>query len=192
MDYNKVYKNKGFYWGLEPNDITVKALKFVSKGKVLDIGGGEGRDCFFLASKSFDVTLVDKSNEGVLKAKEHALELGLKLKTKVSLIESLKISGEFQIILCNHVLQFLNSSSVSILINKMKEHTSKNGLNVVSAFYEKNPNKNFSFLLKKNELKEMYSGWEILHYKEFLTPFESHGGGPQHRHGIVQIISRKR
>jgi len=190
VDCDLIYKNKEFYYGLTPNQIVVDALHHIRTGKVLDIGGGEGRDALFLAGKAFDVTLLDKSVEGLKKARRYAKNSNLKLKTKMIEIDNLKISGKYDLIVCNNVLQFLTPKNRTGLIQKMKAHTVKNGLNVVSAFTVKNPNKKFESLLKKNELKKLYAHWEIIKYDEYLCPFESHAGGPRHRHGMAQIIAK--
>lgn len=49
---------------------------WVSKGKVLELGCGPGRNAIYLANEGFDVTAVDLSIEGIKWAKERALAKG--------------------------------------------------------------------------------------------------------------------
>jgi len=193
--YNKRYKSDGFYWGIQPNDIVKDALSFVSKkGNALDLGGGEGRDAMFLASNGFKVLVVDKAKEGLKKARSLADKNSLHIKTKNMNISDFPFSGEYELISCCNVLQFLEQEEVFSIIKKIQLHTSIGGLNIIRAFSEKNPEKHFPFLFKSRQLEELYliDSWKILKYEEFVTPYEVHPGFPMHQHGIAQIIARKK
>ncbi len=166
MSFDSLYKGKKYYWGLEPSSLVVKAISFVKKGKVLDLGAGEGRDSVFLAKKGFKVLAVDSSKYGIHKLNQLAKIHNVKLKSVVEDITKLKIKGNYDLIICNNVLHFLHRNDVYALIENIKKHTKKKGINVISAFFDDDKIK-FSFLFKKRELKSFYeNGWEILHYKE--------------------------
>ena len=61
------FKGKGFALGKEPNPFLKKYLRFLPKGKALDIAAGEGRNAVFLAQHGFDVDAVDISENGLKK-----------------------------------------------------------------------------------------------------------------------------
>ena len=49
-DYEKRYQEKGYYWGIKPNDLCYEILKLkppIKPLKVLDVGCGEGKDAVF-------------------------------------------------------------------------------------------------------------------------------------------------
>ena len=48
-----IYKSSECYWGLNPNGNLVQFLPLIPKGKILDIGAGEGRNALFLAKHGF-------------------------------------------------------------------------------------------------------------------------------------------
>ncbi len=194
--FNKAYKQEGFYWGLQPNEIVKEALLHAEKkpGNALDIGGGEGRDAMFLASNGFRVLVVDKAKEGLKKARSLANKNHLHIKTRYANIPKFQIPGKFDIISCCNALQFLEPRDAYSMIREIRGHTNKKGLNIIRAFSERNPEKHFPFLLKSKELLDLYenAGWQIIKYEEFLTPYESHTGAPLHQHGIAQIIAKKK
>ncbi len=49
-DYEKRYQEKGYYWGIKPNDLCYEILKLkppIKPLKVLDAGVGRKECCFF-------------------------------------------------------------------------------------------------------------------------------------------------
>lgn len=53
-DYEKRYQEKGYYWGIKPNDLCYEILKLkppIKPLKVLDVGCGEGKDAVFFSTK---------------------------------------------------------------------------------------------------------------------------------------------
>jgi len=63
-----------YVYGKEPNEFVVEAAKLMSKGKVLCIAEGEGRNSVYLASLGFDVTAWDFAQAGLDKTKQLADE----------------------------------------------------------------------------------------------------------------------
>ena len=68
----------------------------------------------------------------------------------------------------------------------MQKSIKNNGFNVIILFTEENSFKGFPYLFKKNELKNLYENqdWDILKYREFITPLE--------KYGIAILIARKK
>ncbi len=46
--------------------------------------------------------------------------------------------------------------------------------------------------LEKDELRDLFGGWEALHYVEELGPEHRHGTDAPHRHGRVEGVFRKK
>ncbi len=65
--WNERYSEAGFAYGTEPNDFLLENFSKLTKGKVLCLAEGEGRNAVFLATKGFDVTAVDLSEVGLEK-----------------------------------------------------------------------------------------------------------------------------
>ena len=78
----KEYKKEKFYWGLKADDILVKYLDKIPKGKALDIGAGEGRNSLFLAQNGFEVKAIDKIPDGLKKCEDLAKKIIFQLPLK--------------------------------------------------------------------------------------------------------------
>jgi len=192
MNFDKQYKEEKCLRGLNPSPIVKSLLNYKKSGKVLDIGAGEGRNSIFLAKNGFDVTALDISKEAGRKLKELASKEDVKINILIEDIINFEFKEKYNIIISIATLHFLRKKYINKVIERVKENTKKGGLNAISVFTEENPNENFPYLFKTNELKELYNGWEILSYKEFITPLEKHDkAGKWHKHGIAVIIAKK-
>lgn len=177
---------------MEPTPAIRYLLKYKSSGKALDLGSGEGRNSIFIAKNGFDVTAVDISKEAIKGLEKHAKKEKVKIKTFLEDIRNFKFNKKYDVIFSTAVLHFLREDEAKKIVKKIKVNTLKNGLNLITAFTEENPNKGFPYLFKKGELKSYYKDWEIISYKEFMTPLEKHGkDGKWHKHGMAAIIARK-
>ena len=73
------YEAKGALWGAEPNQFLVEIAGILEPGTALDLGCGQGRNSFWLASRGFAVTGLDLSPVAIEQAREVADELGVNL-----------------------------------------------------------------------------------------------------------------
>lgn len=184
---------KKLKWGLNPSK---PILRFVVGNKnikdVLDIGSGEGRNAIFLAKEGFNVKAIDSSEKEMEILKKRAEEEKVILDTEVIDISKYKFNKKYDCILSFATLHFLNEQDAKSVIENMKEYTNKEGLNIIGVFTEDNPQKGFPYLFKKNELKSLYSAWDILVYKEVMTPIEKHAPDfKPHRHAVAFIVAKK-
>lgn len=192
INFNRYYSNDACYWRLKPSKIVVEILKYKKSGNVLDIGAGEGKNSIFLAKNGFNVTAVDVSKEAIKKLKEFALKENVKINILMEDIINFDFKEKYDIIISTAMLHFLRKEDIDKVIKSIKENTKEEGLNAITVFTEENPNKNFPYLFKINELKEAYNDWEVIRYKEFITPLEKHGEkGEWHSHEIAVIIVKK-
>jgi len=71
----------------EPSAFLVSALKDVKPGKALDVATGQGRNAVYLATKGWDVTGFDISEEGLKAANENAAKAGVVITTLKARLE---------------------------------------------------------------------------------------------------------
>lgn len=181
-----------YKWGKNPSKTVTVILKYKKSGYVLDIGAGDGRNAIFLAKEGFNVTAVEKDVASFQMLKLNAKQAKVKLKLSLQDIRQFKFDKRYDIIIAISSLHFLPRLSAVNVINRMKRHTTKGGLNIISAFIEGNGSVNFPYLFRKNEINHFYKNWAILSYREFLTPFERHGTQEAfHRHKIAALIAQK-
>ena len=171
--YDFIYKNEDPF-GTYADRIVKKILEYKTKGLVLDLGAGQGRNSVFLAKQGFDVSAIDISSIGIEKLTEKANSFGLKIDAKVGDIRDLKGTGAYDVILAIFVLHHLELEQAEKLISVVKEKTEPNGLNVICAFtkegdFYKNPKSKNDFYPNQGELKKVYSDWEVLFWEEKET-----------------------
>ncbi len=166
MNFDKHYNSEKYFFGKDAPPYIKKLLTLKNSGTVLDLGCGEGPEIVFFAQNGFDVLGVDISEVGLKKAHKLAEEKGIKVKTQKSSITNFKYERDYDIILSLNTLHFLKEADAKRAIQKMKEHTKKNGINVLNVFTNVKTTQKFAYLFRQDELKELYSDWKIIRYNE--------------------------
>jgi SAM-dependent methyltransferase len=77
--WDRRYSAPDLVWGAQPNRRLVTEVEALPPGRALDLGGGEGRNAVWLASRGWDVTIVDFSRAGLERAGEMAQRAGVHL-----------------------------------------------------------------------------------------------------------------
>lgn len=80
--------------------------KYPKRGKVLDLGCGQGRDSIILAKLGYDVTGVDISKVGINQMLQKAKKLNVKITGIVTDIFTFNPEGKYDIILMDSILHF--------------------------------------------------------------------------------------
>ena len=164
-----------------PARVLVDNIKLLPRGRVLDVAMGTGRNAVYLAKKGFEVEGVDISHEAVRSALDYAREAGVTLRARVADLESdyhIEKSA-YDIIICFNYLQ-------RSLITQIKGGLSVGGIVVYETFtvdqaqFGKPTNPNY--LLKYNELLELFRDFHCLYYREGI--FEG-------RKALASIIAKK-
>lgn len=75
--WDKRYSEAEMVWSLEPNEFVVEYLSDLPVGKMLDLGGGEGRNALWFASRGWHVENSDFSQVAVDKFLQRAEREGL-------------------------------------------------------------------------------------------------------------------
>ena len=197
--YDNLYSSeKVVFKAGKPEEFVTKIPNYVTGGEVLDIGGGEGRNAIYLAEKGYEVEVIDISKVGLEKIQNIAKEKKLNLKTQMADIQSEHIKKSYKIIVSSFMLHHLLRTNALELINEIKSHTNKGGINVITAFtengdfFKKDTSTNL-FYLKHNELKNIYKNWNIKDYKEIETAaYAKNEDGTNKKNVSVFIIAQKK
>jgi len=211
-EWNKLYKEKGCAWGIEPDWELRTFLPLIPRGKALDLGIGDGRNAFFLAKNGFEVEGIDFSQEAVKKCNDNAAKEGLPVRAILADLRDFQIPKEkYVCIVCSYVLPFLRRSEAGTVINQIKAGLIKHGVAFVAVFTTEDPlyrrckerglpevEENTFFSAKrqtylsffpKGELQKLFSDCEILSYIEGYSLDLSHD--EPHYHGWASVVARK-
>jgi len=126
---------------------------------------GSGRNAVYLAGMGFEVEGIDLSTEAVSNALEWARKSGVNIKTRVTDLEdNYHIEkGLYDVIICFNYLH-------RPLIPQIKKGLRKGGMVVYKTYIVEQARfgkpKNPDYLLKHNELLDMFHEFLCLHYHE--------------------------
>ena len=195
--WDQRYNNEEFAYGTEPNDFLKSEFAQIPKGgKVLCLAEGEGRNAVFLAKQGYEVTAVDQSPVGLVKATKFAAQNGVEISTVVADLNDYDLGENCWdgiVSIAAHVppalRQKLHKQVVKALTDK--------GVFLLEAYTEKQlkmdgvggpPNK--ELLMSLNELKEELSGLEFVIGQE-VERHISEGQYHQGESAVVQVVARK-
>ncbi len=170
---------------VEPSQFLVENIGLLPIGRALDIAMGSGRNAVYLARMGFNVEGVDISAEAVNNALSLARESGTTIKAEaVDLETGFEIlKGYYDVIICFNYLQ-------RSLIPQIKGGLRPGGIIVYETFIIEQATlfgkpKNPDFLLKHNELLDMFRDFRCLRYREGILEANKAAAGivaqkPQH------------
>jgi tellurite methyltransferase len=151
---------------MEPAAFLIENVGLLPNGRVLDVAMGGGRNSLYLAERGFDVVGVDISSAAIGQALKNASKRGLAIKAEVGDLEkSYSIPHQsYDVIICFNYLQ-------RSLFSALKVGLKKGGMLVYETFiidqaelfgHPRNPD----FLLKHNELLNLFRDFRVLRYRE--------------------------
>jgi tellurite methyltransferase len=160
------FKGKSFALGKEPNPFLKKYLRFLPKGRTLDIASGEGRNAVFLARHGFDVDAIDISERGLKKTRRLAREIKVRVHTiQADLDRHLIEEGQYNLIVNFY---FLRRS----LIPSLKRGLRQGGKIIFETYTLEHRTlgaegpKQARYFLKPNELLRLFKNFHVLFYRE--------------------------
>ncbi|GJQ58879.1 MAG: methyltransferase domain-containing protein [Candidatus Scalindua sp. AMX11] len=166
--WNKRYSTKEYIYGKEPIAFLKENIHVLTKGKALVLAMGEGRNALFLARNGFDVDGCDVSDVAVKKCKVLAQENNIKINAFVADLEEYEIAtNQYDLITCIYYTQ-------RDLIPQIKAGLKKGGMVLIETYSIDQLNygdnapgpKNPEYLLKHNELLDLFRDFHILSYRE--------------------------
>ena len=167
--------------GFEPAPFLVENIKLLPKGRALDVAMGAGQNAIYLAKMGFEVEGVDISPEAVSSALALVQKVGVTIRAQVADLESDYYieKDAYDVIICFNYLQ-------RSLIPQIKDGLRKRGMVVYETFIvdqaQLGKPKNPDYLLKHNELLDMFHDFRCLRYREGILE------GPK---AITSIIAEK-
>lgn len=166
----------------QPSELLVENIALLNKGKALDIAMGSGRNAVYLAGKGFDVAGVDISPESVKEALELVQQAGVTVNAMVADLEKeYTIEKEaYDLIICFNYLQ-------RSLFPHIKGGLKHGGMVVYETFIVDQAKlfgkpSNPDYLLKYNELLDIFRDFRCLRYRE---------GVIESRKAIAGIVAQK-
>lgn len=204
--YDIEYKNCSCFWGSEPSKYVKLIPNYISSGRALDLGAGEGKNSFYLASLGFKVVAIDVSLYAIRNFINRAIKESNNKKSKVENIDIIcaditdwPIADKFDVVISYGLLHCLNSEKeIALLIKKMKAATKKRGINVICTFTNElgvpkiqdylNP----TFLPKMALKKKYYNDWQILNYESDVIEHKHPTSKKLHKHSVCRMIARKK
>lgn len=217
MDKNNIweqrYKELKNIWGIEAETTLIQYESLVSKGKVLDLGIGEGRNVIKFALKDYEIEGVDISSTALERCSEFLEEIKCCYKLHCTNLLDYNInSNQYSLITSTWVLNFVKKSEGFKLIKDMQKGLIKGGIIYIGVFSKEDP----KYIMLKEEKEEIeddtfYIGERdtyITYYdkNEILNLFDDEyeiicrkegysldfGHGDKHYHGDIEIMMRKR
>lgn len=167
--------------GFQPAQFLADNIELLPRGRALDVAMGSGRNTIYLAKMGFDVEGIDISPEAVDNAMESALKAGVTIKAEVTDLEGNYYieKDAYDLIICFNYLQ-------RSLIPQIKGGLRKGGMVVYETFIvdqvQFGKPKNPDYLLKHNELLDMFCDFRCLRYREGII---------EDRKAIASIIAQK-
>lgn len=163
------YTNKKYDMTKTHSEV-VNAVRYLSPCKTLDLGCGSGRNSLYLNKLGFDVTAYDKNTQGIANIHQIIQTEGLKgITAEVFNINQQSIEGQYGFILSTVVLMFLEPARIPSLIDNMQKCTEVGGYNLIVSAMSTDDfpcTVPFSFTFKHDELKNYYTGWQIVKYNQ--------------------------
>lgn len=187
----KVFSRKDYEFTFEAfEELIEEILKNKKFGKVLDLGCGEAGTSLSLAEKGFEVTCIDFSKTAIKNIKIEAKKRDVKIIGLVGDLEKLEFKEDYDIIIGTGIFHFISKKYFFKLLNDIMKHTKKDGLNIFEVFLQGDPSQeedSEGYYFKQNELKELYSNWEILDYEEY----EDYDEVEEQTNKIAYLVAKK-
>ena len=162
--WDKYYNMEEFLYGTEPIPFLKDNINLLPKNKALDLAMGEGRIGVYLATQGFDVLGLDISPIGLNKAQQLAKHLNTTIQTRVVDLENYQLEKNFyDVIICTYYMQ-------RDLFDQIKDSLRPGGMVLIETFntdylkYSRFPKK---YLLKHNELLEIFKDFKVIRYQAY-------------------------
>lgn len=173
--------------GIIPSSFLVENFHHLPRGLALDVAMGEGRNAIYLATRGFDVDGVDADPQAVTHARAAARKLGAPIRAIVGNVED----GTYIIPISTYdVISVFNYLHRPLFID-IKDGVVPGGVVVYQTYTTEQAKfgkpTNPDYLLRPNELKEVFKDWETLAYRERVGPSRRTG----EMRAVAAIVTRR-
>lgn len=180
--WNKRYDTETYILGKEPVEFLKEHINILPRGKALDIAMGEGRNAVFFAKNGFEVDGCDVSDIAVKKTLKLAKENNVRVNAFVADLEIYKLPKDaYDVVACFYYLQ-------RSLIPQIKEALKPGGMVIYETYTIENWERGFEgpknkdYLLKTNELLDLFKDLTIIYYRELVL---------DDKKAVASLIARK-
>nr|TXF81835.1 class I SAM-dependent methyltransferase [Alkalicoccus halolimnae] len=210
--WEKEYRSVDNLWGFTPNSMLLNYTAFVSKkGKVLDVGIGEGRNALYFAQQGYEVEGLDISKTAISRCQELSEEYNLNIKAEAADIREYDVQkDEYSLIILSNVLNFFSEKDRNEIMTKLKKGLKEDGLIYINVFDNEEPSikkakerckqvADFTYYDEENNMYHHYfTQGEMQDLVEDYTTislvrskFLDNTHGKPHYHSTLEILSKK-
>lgn len=211
--YDEAYRSTDHLFGEGAEPLLQRHLHLIDHTMpVLDIGAGQGRHVFPLASSGIPVVALEPSMEGAAQLEAVVRDKGWPVEVVTQGFEGYEPGdGRFGAILLFGLIQMLPRESIQVLLERCTRWLAPGGLLFVVAWTTDDPRfqnppeqwqtvgrGSFSSLdgnvytyLDPGELKGLFPSWEVVEYTEAMGAWHTHGKGEPEQHFRVEALFRK-
>lgn len=186
VTYDKYYQTENLFG--EPYPVLIDFFaEYPKKGKVLDLGCGQGRDAIPLARLGFEVTGIDNSKVGINQMNRVAKTENISLTGIVTDIFKFEGFSEFDFVLLDSMFHFekkdrkMETEFIKTIISKIK-------LGCIIVFCIQETGKKVEFL---NEIIDLENQLDRLADKKFEYLFEDTESGHKSKTDYRMVVVRK-
>ena len=199
--YDHEYQNCSCFWGTEPGKYVRLLSRCISRGVVLDLGAGEGKNAIYLASQGLTVVAVECSPFAIRNFAARLQTLPSQVQSRIEIVEAdvlgYEPNGAFIAVIAYGLLHCLpDLQCVEAVIAKMKTATAEGGFNVAVAFNDDIPvpsvqNYLQATLLPIRLLEQQYVDWRIVASESERLQETHPTSNVPHEHSISRILAQK-
>ena len=147
------------------------ATPYLTGGRALDVGCGQGRNALYLSQMGYEVDAWDVNTHSLEKLQQiiDAEDIQQIHVAQRDLNADPSISDSYDFICCTVVMMFLEAKTVPALIAQMQQATKVNGYNLIVCAMDTDDipaQSDFPFAFKPGQLSELYQGWKLIKYNE--------------------------
>lgn len=213
-DYDAAYAKSAAYFGESPEDLLLRFMPDIRPGgRVLDIGVGQGRNALALAANGFRVTGIDTSSAAVDQCRTTAADSGASLDLHRGDVFTFEPDATpYDAIVCLGLIPMLSRPENASLLHRIFDWTARDSLIFLTAWHVddpsydeisaawdrvglhsyRSPDGEHRTYLARGVIRNLFPGWRTLHFRETFGPAHTHGSGPEHRHGLIELVARRR
>jgi SAM-dependent methyltransferase len=167
--WENILSNKPDMFGTEPSDPAQKAAELFKKEgrvKILELGGGQGRDTIFFAQNGFQVTVLDYCESGIEAITQKSKGLGVSKSITAACHDARKplpFDDETFDACYSHMLycMALTTAELEFLSDEIRRVLKPNGLNIYTVRNTKDPH----FQTGIHQGEEIYGiGGFVIHF----------------------------
>ena len=126
--FDNSYEEKEELFGHPYKELQNYFSNYPIKGKLLDLGCGQGRDAIFLASLGYEVIAIDSSRVGIKQMLEKANRKGLTINGVIGDVLEINLEEKFDIILFDMILHSFKESQQLELLKKYSSMLGEKGI----------------------------------------------------------------